>query len=66
MDSVSVQDLSRCLAVIVALQDALESSLSALDLLMGNTDLDGDDSPEFRAMQKGRAALALMTGGKDA
>lgn len=36
---------------------ALRECVSALDILMGDSDLDDDDSPEFAACQKGSQLL---------
>lgn len=40
-----------------ALLTAAKAARSALDRLMGDTDLEGDDSPEFVAMQMLSAAI---------
>ena len=37
---------------------ALEQCHSALDMLMGDTDLGGDDSPEFKACQAANKAIS--------
>jgi hypothetical protein len=39
------------------LLEALRACASALDSLMGDSDLDGDDSPEFLACQKANKLL---------
>jgi len=55
--------LDQLRGVIAALRDArgaLGDALTALDTLMGDTDLEGDDSPEFRAMQRGHAVLSAV------
>ena len=42
---------------INALEKALQKTVDALDILMGDTDLDEDSSPEFQAMQEASKLL---------
>ena len=45
-----------------AMRGACQSALSALDVLMGDTDLDSDDSDEMKACQKLAKALEASCG----
>lgn len=45
-------------AALADYRTALEKAVSALDVMMGDTDIDGDDSPEFLACQQGNILLA--------
>lgn len=47
-----------------ALLEACEAAHSALDRLMGDSDLPDDDSPEMQACLALRAAIALARGGE--
>lgn len=51
--------------VVVALVGAARDALLVLDEMLGDTDLDGDDSGEFVAYQRITAALAPWDGGGD-
>lgn len=54
----AAREISRLRAIRAEMARALEACRSALDGLMGDTDLDGDDSPEMKAMQMASAALS--------